>query len=103
MECVDVLVHEAGVFKFKGVDEPASVTCISLADTHQAEVRKEELNGKVIRISEASGLLSSFQVDLPVLPADTVGTEQDMRSSTIPAAEVDRCFKEAYIDLQWDR
>lgn len=108
MHTVNVLVHSAGVFKLKGVDGPVSVSCVSLQDMYQQEDTYQQdmtnqLSTKVERIAAGSKLLSSAQLDIPVLPASAVGTEKEEGASTVAGTAVEKHFKAAYMDLAWDR
>ena len=104
--CLEVLVHAAGVYKLKGVNEPVPVSCVSLADMYQADERgmtQEQLSTKVERISASSELIACTEVTIPVPSAATVGTEERSGSSTVAATLVEKRFKAAYMDFGWSR
>lgn len=107
MHSVNVLVHDAGVFKLKGVDEPVLVSCVSLADAYHRDRSQEELSTKVEQLSAGSELLSSAEVTIPVLPAGAVGTEEEVLSphgsSTVAGTQEEKSFKAAYMDVSWAR
>ena len=108
MHCLEVLLHAAGVYKLKGVDEPVSISCVSLADAYQAGIHEQEraqeqLSTKVERLSTSSELLESIEVTIPVLPAASVGTEEQLGSNTVAATLVEKRFKAAYMDFGWGR
>lgn len=107
MHCLEVLLHAAGVYKLKGVDEPVSISCVSLADAYQAGIHEQEraqeqLSTKVERLSTSSELLESIEVTIPVLPAASVGTEEQFRSGTAIGAQLEKQFKAAYVDFGWN-
>jgi hypothetical protein len=100
---LEVLVHNAGVFKLKGVEEPIAVTCVGLAEMFDEAtwMESEPTSLKVERVSEGKKLLAAVQITLPIIPERLITTAKGHKSRVVDGIDAEKRYKQNYIDVAW--